>query len=227
MKMTPKRLRALWWLTWLLAAVPFVRLFVLGYLGELSANPIEFVTRSTGTWTLVLLCVTLAVTPLRWLTGQPWWLRLRRMLGLWTFFYACAHLTTWVWFDQWFDLGEMWHDVLKRPFITVGFVAWLLLLALAITSNSASMRALGRRWHTLHRLIYAIAPLAVLHFWWHKAGKNDFEEPAVYALVVAVLLAWRFIHRLQQGRATGGGKGVGSAAAARGYRVGSRRSLAR
>ncbi|MEZ5658500.1 MAG: protein-methionine-sulfoxide reductase heme-binding subunit MsrQ [Burkholderiaceae bacterium] len=202
--MTASRLRWLWWLIWIAAAAPFVRLFVLGYLNALGANPVEFITRSTGTWTLVMLCVTLVVRPLQRLTRQAWWLRFRRMLGLWTFFYASVHLMTWVWFDQWFSLEAMWHDVVKRPFITVGVLSWLLLLPLALTSNHASMRALGRRWQSLHRVIYLIAPLAVLHFWWHKAGKNDLFEPAIYGAIVALLLGWRVFGAWRRPRAPSG-----------------------
>jgi len=171
--------------------VPFARLWVLGWLDELGANPVEFVTRSTGTWTLVMLCATLAVTPLRRITGRNELARVRRMLGLFTFFYACLHLTTYVWLDQWFDARAILEDVLKRPFITMGMAAFLALLPLAATSTKAMMRRLGRRWAQLHRLVYVIAPLAVLHFWWHKAGKNDIGEPAVYAVVVAILLGAR------------------------------------
>lgn len=174
------------------ALIPFLRLFWLGYQDDLSANPIEFVTRSTGIWTLAFLCITLAVTPLRRLTGLGWLVRLRRMLGLFAFFYACLHLTTYVWFDQWFDLSEMLKDVFKRPFITAGFAAFVLMVPLALTSNQWAMRALKRRWQQLHRLIYLIAPIALLHFWWHKGGKNDFFEPSIYAGVVLLLLGLRW-----------------------------------
>ena len=161
--------------------------------GGFGANPIEFLTRSSGFWTLTFLCLTLTVTPLRRLSGRPWLLKFRRMLGLFTYFYACLHVTTWVWFDQWFDPAAMVRDVIKRPFITVGFAAFLLLTPLALTSTQAAMRRLGRRWQRLHRLIYPIAILALLHFWWHKAGKNDFAVPAVFAMIIAVLLAWRVV----------------------------------
>ena len=166
-------------------------MFVLGGLDRLGANPVEFVTRSTGTWTLVMLCATLAVTPLRRLTGRGELARVRRMLGLFTFFYGCLHLTTYVWFDQWFDLMAMARDILKRPFITVGVSAFVLMVPLAATSTNAMMRRLGRRWSELHRLVYAVAVLAILHFWWHKAGKNDLLEPAIYGAVVAALLGAR------------------------------------
>ncbi len=177
------------------ALLPLLRLVALGHADALGANPVEFVTRSTGTWTLVMLCVTLSMTPLRQLFGWPWLLRLRRMLGLYAFFYAVLHFTAWVWFDQWFDLASMIADVVDRPFVTVGFTAFVLMLPLAATSTRAMMRRLGRHWQELHRLVYAVAVLAVLHFWWHKAGKNDLAEPITYAVVVAVLLGFRALRK--------------------------------
>ena len=185
---SPRALRAL---VFALALVPLARFVVLGALDSLSANPVEFVQRSTGTWALAMLCITLAVTPLRRLFGWSWLMRLRRMLGLFAFFYACLHLLAYAWLDQWFDWNAIVDDVLERPFITVGVVAFVLLIPLAATSTNAMMRRLGRRWQELHRLVYAIAVLAVLHYWWHKAGKNDFSAPLAWALVVAGLLAVR------------------------------------
>jgi sulfoxide reductase heme-binding subunit YedZ len=171
--------------------VPLARLVVLGALDRLGANPVEFVTRSLGFWTLTLLCATLAVTPLRRLTGWSALAPLRRRLGLFTFFYAVLHLLSYVWFDQWFDAAAIAADVLERPFITAGFAAFLLLVPLAATSTDAMKRRLGRRWLDLHRAVYAVALLGVLHFWWHKAGKNDLLQPAIYAAVAALLLGWR------------------------------------
>ncbi len=184
-----------WWKTaiFVLSLVPFLRLFVLGFQGNLGANPIEFITHSTGFWTLTFLCITLAVTPLRRLTGWQQLIRLRRMLGLFAFFYACAHLLTYVWFDQWFSLEEIVKDIWKRPFITVGFAAFVLLVPLAITSTDRMMRRLGRRWSRLHRLVYAIVILGVVHFWWLKEDKNDLSEPWLYAGIVAVLLLFRLL----------------------------------
>ena len=179
----------------LLSLLPLARLFLLGFAGELGANPVEFVTRSTGTWALVMLCLTLAVTPLRRLSGWNALVRLRRMLGLFAFFYASLHFTVFLWLEHWFDLAAMLLDVLERPFVTAGFLAFLLMVPLAATSTQAMVRRLGSRWLTLHRLVYLIAPLAVLHFWWHKAGKNDFTEPAVYGAVIALLLAARLVGR--------------------------------
>ena len=146
--------------------LPLVRLIVLGASGGLGANPIEFITHSTGTWTLIGLMVTLSVTPLRRLTGRTDLIRYRRMLGLFTFFYACLHFITYIWLDQFFDPAAIAKDIIKRPFITVGFTAFVLLIPLAATSTHAMMRRLGRRWQQLHRLIYPVAMLGVIHYVW-------------------------------------------------------------
>ena len=176
-----------------LALLPLARLVLLGFQDKLSANPIEFITRSSGDWTLYFLCITLCITPLRHLSGWNWLLKLRRMLGLFTFFYACLHFTTFIWFDHFFDLEAMWKDVLKRPFITVGFSAFVLLIPLAATSTNAMVRRLGRHWHMLHRLIYLVAMLAMLHFWWMRAGKQNFAQPVVVGSILALLLASRLV----------------------------------
>jgi methionine sulfoxide reductase heme-binding subunit len=181
-----------------LCLVPLARLVYGGFANTLGANPIETITRSTGWWTLFLLMATLALTPLRRLTGAYWPLRLRRMLGLFAFFYACAHFTTFIWFDHWFDVGEILKDVVKRPFVTVGFAAFLLFLPLAFTSTNAMVRRLGRNWQRLHRLVYVIAVLGVVHFWW--LVKRDVTEPFVFALVLAVLLGVRLRWRLREAR---------------------------
>ena len=178
-------------LVFLASLAPFARLVWLGYNDGLSANPLEFVTRSTGTWALVFLCLTLAITPLRRLTGQPQWLKLRRMLGLYCFFYALLHFSIWFWIDQQLDFRLMWADVVRRPFVAAGFAAFALLLPLAATSTRAMMRRLGINWLRLHRLIYLIAIAAILHYWWHKAGKNDFGTVRLYAAAVAALLGIR------------------------------------
>lgn len=158
---------------------------------RLGANPIEALTRDTGEWTLRLLLVTLCMTPLRRFTGWSWPLRMRRMLGLFAFFYACVHLTTYLWLDQFFDWGDILRDIGKRPFITVGMLAFTLLVPLAATSNRLMIRRLGRNWTRLHRLVYVIAALAVLHFWW--LVKSDVREPLIYALLFLflMLLRWR------------------------------------
>jgi len=172
---------------------PLARLVVLGMTGGLGANPIEFITRSTGLWTLVYLCITLAITPVRRMTGITALARFRRMIGLYAFFFAVLHFTTYIWFDKWFDVAAMLKDIGKRPFITVGFAAFVLLIPLAVTSPKAIARKLGRRWQTLHRAIYLIAALAILHFWWMKAGKHDLILPKIYGAIVVVLLGWRLL----------------------------------
>jgi len=178
------------------ALIPAARLLVFAFTGNLGANPIEFITRSTGSWTLYFLCFTLTVTPLRRLVNWNWLIKLRRMLGLLAFFYATLHFTTFLWFDHFFDVEEMWRDVLKRPFITVGFMAFVLLIPLAATSTNAMVRRLGgKRWQWLHRAIYVIAPFGILHFWWIKAGKHDFERPILYGAIIAILLLARVVWR--------------------------------
>jgi len=165
----------------------------------LGANPAEFITRSTGDWTLRFLLCTLAVTPLRKLLSWHWLLRLRRMLGLYAFFYGVVHFSSFIAFDHVFDIAEILKDIVKRPFITVGFTALVLMLPLAITSTDAMVRRLGaKRWVALHRLVYAIAPLGVLHFWWMV--KRDITEPAIYALILSALLGYRLVAKLNERR---------------------------
>jgi len=175
----------------LASLLPLLRLVWLGMHDGLSANPVEFVTRSTGTWALNFLCFSLSITPLRRLTGRPQWMKLRRMLGLYSFFYAVLHFSIWFWLDHGLDPAEMWKDVLKRPFIAAGFTAFVLLLPLAASSTRGMMRRLGVNWVRLHRLVYVIAIAAILHYWWHKAGKNDFSTVSLYAAAVAGLLGIR------------------------------------
>jgi len=179
----------------LLCLAPLARLVYGGIANSLGANPIETITRSTGWWTLFLLMTTLAVTPLRRLAGAPWLLKLRRMTGLFAFFYASIHLLTFVWFDHWFDLAAILKDVVKRPFVTVGFAAYLLLLPLALTSTNCMVRRLGRNWQRLHRFVYAIAILGVVHFWW--LVKRDLTEPIAFSLVLAFLLGIRLFWRMR------------------------------
>jgi sulfoxide reductase heme-binding subunit YedZ len=175
----------------LLALVPLARMVYLTLTGQL-VEPLEFITRGTGDWTLYFLCFTLAVTPLRRLLKWNWLIKLRRMLGLYMFFYGLLHFMTFLWFDHFFDLQEMWKDVLKRPFITVGFTAFVLLIPLAATSTNAMVKRLGgKRWQWLHRLVYVIAPLAILHFWWMKAGKHNFTQPIIFGVILGALLLMR------------------------------------
>ena len=179
-----------------LCLVPAARLVWLAVFGGLGANPIEFVLRSLGTWTLVALFATLTVTPLRRLTGWNELIRVRRMLGLFVFFYACLHFLVFFGLDQEFDIGEVIAGIAKRPYITVGFACLLLLIPLAITSTNAMQRRLGgKRWIKLHRLVYVIAIGGVVHYWW--LVKKDITQPVIYAVVLAVLLGLRLWWRRQ------------------------------
>ena len=181
-------------LVFVLACFPLIRLLMLAITNHLGANPIEFITHSTGTWTLVGLMLTLTITPLRQLTGISSLMRIRRMLGLFTFFYASLHFMTYLWLDQFFDFTAIIKDVYKRPFITVGFAAYVLLIPLAVTSSNALMRRLGgKRWQQLHRAIYLIAFLGVLHYGW--LVKKDITQPFIYAIVLTILLGWRLLRR--------------------------------
>jgi sulfoxide reductase heme-binding subunit YedZ len=172
------------WLVWAVVA------------DRLGANPAEALIRSLGDWTLRALVLVLAITPVRVVLGVPALARLRRMLGLFVFFYASLHWLAYVWFDQGFDWAAVLADVPKRPFILVGTLAWLLLLALTATSFNRAMRAMGaKRWQMLHRAVYAVAALAILHFFWMRASKNNFGEVAVYAALLVVLLGWRLWRR--------------------------------
>jgi methionine sulfoxide reductase heme-binding subunit len=176
-----------------LSLLPFFKLVWL-VANDRLVEPLQYITRATGDWTLYFLCITLAVTPLRRLSKWNWVLKLRRMLGLYAFFYALLHFTTFLWFDHFFDVKEMLKDVVKRPFITVGFIAFLLLIPLAATSTNGMVRRLGgKRWQLLHKAIYVIAPLGILHFWWMKAAKHDFSQPIVFGLIVLALLGMRVV----------------------------------
>lgn len=202
---SPKQFRILKATLFVLALLPFVRLAVCALTDQLGANPIEFITRSTGDWTLYFLCITLAVTPLRRFTKWNWLIKLRRMLGLFAFFYVALHFTTFLWFDHFFDVAEMLKDVYKRPFITVGFMAFVLLIPLAATSTNGMIKRFGgKRWQWLHRTVYLIAMLGILHFWWMRAGKHNFEKPIVFGTLVAVLLLLRVYWYLRQKRSAGG-----------------------
>ena len=170
--------------------------------GGLTANPIEFITHATGDWTLRFLIITLCVSPLRKILGLPELIRFRRMLGLFAFFYACLHFTTYIWLDKFFDLSEMWKDIAKRKYITVGFTAFVLLIPLAITSTAGMIRRLGgKRWQMLHRLIYVSAALGVIHYYW--LVKSAVIKPLTYGAIVAVLLLWRLWDSISRKKQTG------------------------
>lgn len=182
----------------ILCLLPLFLLFTNFYMDELGANPFEVLTRSTGEWTLRFLLLTLAMTPLRHITGSVWPLRMRRMLGLFTFFYVCVHLLTYILLDHFFDWSEIVNDIIKRPYITFGMLAFTLLIPLALTSTKNMMRRMGRRWKSLHNLIYIIAILGVLHFL--LLVKADLREPVIYALILLGLLLVRvkpeLLHKL-------------------------------
>lgn len=176
----------------LMSLAPLATLGWKAFHDDLGANPIEVITHSTGTWTLVFLCVTLSITPLRRLLHQGWLVRFRRMFGLFAFFFACLHLATYVWLDKSFDFSEMVKDVYKRPFITAGFTAFVLMVPLAVTSTSGMIRRLGgKRWQMLHRLVYVSAIAGAIHYYW--LVKSDETVPLRFAAVVTILLAYRLI----------------------------------
>ena len=181
--------------------LPFAWLFYSALTMQLGANPQEALIRATGDWTLRFLCIVLAVTPLRTIAGLPALARFRRMLGLFVYFYVVVHLLSYSWFDMGFDVADIVKDIIKRPFILVGFSGFLLLTPLAATSFNAAIKAMGaKRWQLLHKLVYLIAGLGLLHFFWMRAGKNDFAEVFVYAAIVAVLLGWRVAQYLKKKR---------------------------
>jgi sulfoxide reductase heme-binding subunit YedZ len=191
-------------LVFALALLPFAWLVYGAATNGLGANPAEYLERALGDWTLRFLCITLAVTPLRVITGTPALARFRRMLGLFVYFYVVLHLLAYSWFDMGFDLADIAKDIPKRPFILVGFTAFVLLTPLAATSFNRAVKALGaRRWQALHRLVYVVAGLGILHFFWMRAGKNDFAEVAAYAAILAALLGWRAAQAWKKKRAGG------------------------
>ena len=178
--------------TFLLCLLPIITLGLRGTHEGLGANPIEFITHSTGDWTLRFLLITLAVTPARRVLGIPSLIRFRRMFGLFAFYYGCLHFLTYVWLDKFFDVQDMWKDVAKRPFITIGFVSLLLMVPLVVTSTAAWIRRLGgTRWQLLHRLVYVIAACGVIHYYW--LVKSDVRLPVRYSAILVVLLAYRLV----------------------------------
>ena len=182
-------------LIWVLCLCPASLLAWKATHDELGANPLSEVTLSTGHWTLYLLLTTLAISPLRKITGIQWLIRFRRPVGLFAFFYGCLHLMTYLWFDKFFNVHEIVKDIYKRPFITAGMTAWTFMLPLALTSTAASIRWLGgKRWQTLHRLIYGSAIAGVVHFWW--LVKRDLTRPEIMAAILTVLLGFRIVDRL-------------------------------
>lgn len=181
--------------------LPFAWLFYGALTDQLGPNPAEALSRATGDWTLRFLCIVLTVTPLRVISSTPALARFRRMLGLFVYFYVVLHLLSYSWFDMGFDVADIARDIAKRPFILVGFSAFVLLTPLAATSFNAAIKALGaKRWQWLHKLVYLVAGLGLLHFFWMRAGKNNFAEVFVYAAIVAALLGWRLLQFLKKNR---------------------------
>jgi methionine sulfoxide reductase heme-binding subunit len=176
-------------LVWLLALIPITRLIWLGFNDNLGANPVEFIEHSTGTWALVFLLASLSMTPIRLLTNQVWQIQLRRLLGLWMFFYATLHFIAYIWLDFGFLMDDIYKDVIKHPRILVGFIAFALTIPLAATSNQYMMKKLKSKWKKLHQSVYIIAILAVLHYLW--LVKKDITEPFYYAVVLVILLGTR------------------------------------
>lgn len=187
----PAKVRIQWLkaLIWLGALIPVLRLVYLGATDGLGANPVEFIERSTGTWGLVFLLISLSITPLRQLTQQSWLIAVRRLLGLWMFAYACLHVASYLWLDYQFDWVDIGKDIVKHPYVLVGAAALLLTLPLAATSNQRAIKALKQGWKTLHNLVYVIGVLVLLHFWW--LVKKDVTEPLIYSVVFASLMTIR------------------------------------
>lgn len=186
------RTRTAWWVLLAIGLLPLLSLVWRTLTDQLGANPAETLIRATGDWTLRGLCLTLAITPLRVQLGWPELLRFRRLLGLLTFGYASLHLLCYTGFDMGFVWADIAHDIPKRPFVLVGALAFALLLPLAATSWNGAIRRMGaKRWQALHRSVYAVAVLAILHFWWMRSGKRNFTEVWVYGLILAGLLGWR------------------------------------
>jgi len=195
----PEQIKGIKAAVFLACLVPLAHLFWQGARNHLGANPVEYITHSTGWWALALILITLCVTPVRRIAGLPWLLRFRRMLGLFAFFYASLHFITYVWLDQFFVWKDIVKDIGKRPFIMLGFSAFVLLIPLAITSTNAMVKRLGaKRWQWLHRLIYVLSALGVAHFWW--LVKKDITEPFIFAVLLALLLIIRLLTLLKHQR---------------------------
>lgn len=194
-KISTSQLRWFKYCVFLLCLVPFIRLCWLTLNDQLGANPIEFIERSTGFWALCLLMTTLSITPIRQITGLTWIVQCRRMLGLLMFFYASMHILTYSWLDYSFDWADIYLDIIQHPYVLVGFSAFCFTIALAMTSNSFSMRKMRGHWKSLHQSVYLIAILGVVHFWW--LVKKDITEPLIFGIVLFVLLSFRLHQRIK------------------------------
>jgi len=193
MKIQKNKLNIIKGIFFVLLLIPLIRLIILGINDALGANPIETIERSTGYWALFCLLVSLSITPLRLSLNIIWPIHIRRMIGLYSFFYACLHAVTYFWLDHWFDWQEIFNDIFKHPYVLVGFLSLLLLIPLAITSTNKMMKAMGRWWKRLHYLVYLIAVLSILHFLW--LVKKDITEPALFAIIFALLISIRIFHK--------------------------------
>jgi sulfoxide reductase heme-binding subunit YedZ len=183
-------------LVWLICLTPFAQLVWRVVHNNLTANPTEFIEHFTGDWTIRLIVATLAITPLRKLLGMPDLIRFRRLIGLFAFFYVCLHFTTYIWLDQGFDLAAIWKDIVKRPYITVGFTGFVLLIPLAVTSTKGWIRRMGgKNWSRLHKMVYVTAIAGVVHYYW--LVKSDVRMPLLYAALVAALLGYRLFVKLK------------------------------
>lgn len=191
-------------LIFILALLPLVRLIWLGVIdppgSPMSANPVEFVERSTGTWALAILLISLSMTPVKLITGMVWQIQLRRMIGLFMFFYACLHFITYIWLDHSFYWPDIVKDIIKHPYVLVGFSAFILTIPLAVTSNNRMVRKLKTNWKKLHRSVYVIAILGVLHYWW--LVKKDLTEPIIYSIVLAILFGIRLYYKSRKASLT-------------------------
>jgi methionine sulfoxide reductase heme-binding subunit len=185
-------------LIWILCLIPLGTLVFKGFQQDLGANPVEFITRFTGKYSLIILCVTLAVTPIRQLLKLNSLVRVRRILGLFSFFYALLHFTIWFWLDHNFDFSDMIKDVVKRPFITVGFIAFVLLIVLAATSFNKAIKYFGRNWQKIHYAIYPVAVLAIVHYYWIKSSKNNLSDVYMYTIIIFSLLSYRVIKKIKK-----------------------------
>jgi sulfoxide reductase heme-binding subunit YedZ len=193
MKIQKNKLNIIKGIFFVLLLIPLIRLIILGINDALGANPIETIERSTGYWALFCLLVSLSITPLRLSLNIIWPIHIRRMIGLYSFFYACLHAVTYFWLDHWFDWQEIFNDIFKHPYVLVGFLSLLLLIPLAITSTNKMMKAMGRWWKRLHYLVYLIAVLSILHFLW--LVKKDITEPALFAIIFALFISIRIFHK--------------------------------
>tara|TARA_S200000501_G_C20864986_1_gene761485 strand:- start:586 stop:1200 length:615 start_codon:yes stop_codon:yes gene_type:complete len=181
---------------YIICLIPFFVGIFLIFKDNLGPNPIEFIIKETGSWAIYFICLTLMISPIIKITNINKIIFFRRIFGLFSFFYAFLHFISFIWFEHFFDIREIYNDVISRPFITIGFISFILLIPLALTSNSFMMKSMGKFWKKLHMLIYLISILAVFHFWWMRSGKNDFDDPILLGLIIFSLLLFRIIKKI-------------------------------